>query len=221
MKITTDPSLTDSKIDKPVQMPFLKRFFDILVSSIVLIILSPLLVLIFLALKIEGLFRPESRGPFLYSEIRISQGRPFKFLKIRIFKQSVLDRTLRENGFIHTKPLERDPQNLTATGKLLKQFYLDEATQVASVFKGDMSFIGPRPWNPIDYEKEISLGIYRKKVIKAGLTGLVQITKAERQNHPGQIDGLGLDDYYIKFCRSHSPFRILLFDLWITLESLA
>ena len=213
LKITTDSNLTASKIDQIIPLPLIKRLFDFSLAAIVLILLSPLIFLIYLALKIEGYFRPDCRGSFFYVETRISQGQPFRFYKIRIFKPTALQKTLRESGFIHTKPLEMSPQNLTAAGKFLKKFYLDELGQLLNIIKGEMSFVGTRPWNTVDYPNEIARGIYRKKVLKAGLTGLVQITKGEHYLYPG--GDRGLDDYYIHFCRTHSAGAIFLFDLKI------
>src|SRR3989344_1690453 len=212
-KFATDQNLSASKIDKAVPYPLLKRIFDLTISLFALIILSPLFLLIFLATKIEGWLNPACRGPFIYSETRISAGQPFKFYKIRIFKPKVLSETLENEGFIHTKPLEADKRNLTTVGNFLKKFYLDEIAQFINVIKGEMSLVGTRPWNVVDYKREVGMGIYRKKVIKAGITGLLQITKGTHYLYPG--GDKGLDDYYIDFCRTHSSIQIVFFDLKI------
>lgn len=213
MKIITDPTLQASRTDIIVPLPLIKRVVDIIFSSLLLILSIPWLTLLFLMVKFEGLIKPAFRGPFLYSEIRISQGKPFTFYKIRIFKPAVLKKTLQEAGFIHTKYLEREPENLTKVGKFLKKFYLDELPQLFNIIKGDMSLVGTRPLNTVRYEAELKQGILRKKIIKAGLTGLVQAKKGEHHLYDG--GDLGLDDYYIAFCKTHSPLQILLFDLKI------
>ena len=218
MQIITDISLTASRIDKKVPIPFLKRAFDVVGSLLFIILFSPIIFLVFVAMKIEGVFSKNSRGPFLYSETRISQGKSFCFYKLRIFKIGVLKEMLNKNGFIHTKPLERNPKNLTRVGNFLKKFYLDEFSQLFNVLKGDMSFVGPRPWNVIDYEKDMKRKNYRKKVLKAGITGLVQITKEGRSQYPGGDSGL--DDYYLRFSRERSVFSILLFDFYIMSRSI-
>jgi lipopolysaccharide/colanic/teichoic acid biosynthesis glycosyltransferase len=217
MKIITDSKLKASKIDRVLPYFFAKRIFDFCFSLLILIVLSPLIILIYILAKAESIFYPASRGPFFYQETRISQGRPFTFYKIRIFKTAALGRAFKKDGIIHTKPLEQNIKNLTYAGRLLKKFYLDELPQIFNILKGEMSFVGTRPWNPHDYRRETSEGIYRKKIVKAGLTGLVQLYKGCHREFPGGDQGL--DDYYIAFCRRHNRARIMLFDLEIILRS--
>jgi len=216
--LKTDPQLTASRIDTPVPYPAVKRVFDLCGATIALVLASPIFLVIFLAAKIESLFNPSARGPFLYAETRISKGEPFDFYKIRIFKVAALQKTIQAEGFIHTKPLEQDPKNITAVGKFLVKFYLDELPQLINVIRGEMSLVGTRPWNPVDFKAEIASGIYRKQIIKAGLTGLLQVTKGQHHNYPG--GDKALDDYYISFCRAHSNFEIILFDTYILLWSI-
>jgi len=203
--------------DEPVNTPFAKRTFDIIISASLLILLSPLFLIIILCIKIEGFLVKKNSGPVFYTETRMSQGKPFKLLKFRIFKVSAYE-PIRNNGdVVHTKSLEQDPKNLTAIGKLLKTFYLDEAPQLWNVFTGDMSLVGPRPWNPEDYKNEIAKGIFRKKVIKAGLTGPVQIHKRDANKYGGEHK---LDNDYIAFSMKHNGVRIVLHDLNILTKSL-
>jgi len=203
--------------DEIVKMPIIKRFFDIAFSGMVFLFFLPILIIVLIIFKIEGLMITSSKGTLFYTEIRISQGQPFKFRKFRIFKQAVLNQVLKEQGFIHTKPLERDNKNLTLTGRLLKKFYLDELPQIFSILIGNMSFVGPRPWNIVNYQDEVAQGIFRKKIIKAGLTGLVQISKGQNGDHK---NGILLDNMYIDYCKNHSGFKILLFDIKILLKSI-
>ena len=198
--------------DKIIKTPPFKRIFDVIISGLVLIIFSPLLLVIFLLAKLESLFNPEARGKFFYQEVRMSQDRPFNFYKIRIFKTKVLKEVLGREGFIHTKPLEREESNLTRTGYLVKKFYLDELPQFWCVLTGQMSIVGPRPWNPVDYENDVKAGNFRKKVLKAGLTGLVQISKGRNGDHK---NGTDLDEKYIELVKNLSPLKLLLLDLWI------
>ena len=186
-------------LDAPVPMPLLKRTLDVIVSGALLILLSPLIILIAAAVKLEGLFARANRGPVFYAETRISQGKPFKLYKFRIFKTSAYEPIRARGEMVHTKPLERNPNNITACGVLLKMFYLDELPQLWNVLRGDMSLVGPRPWNPIDYENEIARGEFRKKVIRAGLTGPVQIYKLNPHAHGGEHK---LDYDYIQFVKT-------------------
>ena len=198
-------------------IPKAKRVFDIVVSGLALIILSPVFLLISLLIKIEGFFVKISQGPIFYIETRVSQGQPFTFRKFRIFKVSAYE-PLRANGqIVHTKPLERNGDNLTETGKILKKFYLDELPQFWNVFVGGMSLVGPRPWNPVDYQKEIARGFYRKKIIKAGLTGPVQLHKLDAPAWGGEQK---LDNDYINFCRQRRGARLIFKDIGILCKSL-
>lgn len=202
--------------DKIIKNPLLKRIFDIVISSLVLIVSSPLLLIIFLLAKLESLFSTAVRGKFFYREVRMSQGRPFNFYKIRIFKTGVLNEVLGREGFIHTKPLEREKSNLSQVGYLVKKFYLDELPQFWCVLTGKMSIVGPRPWNPVDYQDDVNRGNFRKKVLKAGLTGLVQISKGQNGDHK---NGTDLDEKYIGLVKRLSPLKLLSLDLWIMWRS--
>ncbi|MBI2636656.1 MAG: sugar transferase, partial [Parcubacteria group bacterium] len=203
--------------DEPVNIPFAKRLLDIVVSAFLLVLVSPLIALIALAIKLEGIFSRERRGPVLYAETRISQGRPFTLRKFRIFKTAVYEPAKNNGDVVHTKPLERNPQNITACGTLLKTFYLDELPQLWNVLRGDMSLVGPRPWNPVDYQNEILRGEFRKKVIRAGLTGPVQIHKLDAGKHGGEHK---LDADYIMFVKNKNGLAVAARDIKLLLQSL-
>ena len=192
--------------------PPVKRSFDLVFSFLSLLLLFPVILIIFLSAKLESLFNREARGKFFYSETRISQGRPFKLYKIRIFKQKAIDEVLEKDGIVHTKLLEQDKANVTKVGWLAKKFYLDELPQLYSILKGEMSLVGPRPWNPVDYRNEVAKGVYRKKVIKAGLLGLVQISKGGNGEHQ---NGIVLDEEYINCVKTFPPTKLLFYDLAI------
>lgn len=198
-----------------IPRPYLKRIFDVLLTLILCALLAPFFLIIFIATKIEGLINPSSRGPFFYKEIRYSQGKPFNFYKIRIFKQTAIEKTLQNEGFIHTKELE-EAGALTLTGKFLKKFYLDELAQLFNILKGEMSFVGPRPLNAEVYKQEMAQGLYSKKIMITGLTGLVQISKTK--NQPRTADYI-YDEQYADFCRQNNSIKILLFDIYILIKS--
>ena len=110
----------------------MKRFFDILVSGVGLIILSPL----FLVLAVW--IRCDSKGPVFYRQLRVGRGnkdfRIFKFRSMRVGS---------DNGSLVTVG-SRDPR-ITRSGYFIRKFKLDELPQLINVFIGDMSLVGPRP----------------------------------------------------------------------------
>ena len=109
-----------------------KRTFDILFSSIGLLFLSPLIILISIIIKFG------SKGPILYKGTRVGRyGKLFKMLKFRTMVVNA-----EELGGSSTA--NNDPR-ITKTGKFLRKVKLDELPQLINVFKGEMSFVGPRP----------------------------------------------------------------------------
>jgi len=115
-----------------VLYPILKRLFDLVVSFVSLVILSPILLVIALLIKLD------SSGPALYRGIRAGQGgKPFKMLKFR---------TMMVNADkIGGPSTSGDDPRLTQIGKQLRRFKLDELPQLINVLKGEMGFVGPRP----------------------------------------------------------------------------
>ena len=198
-------------------LPWQKRALDIALSLGLLAVLAPLMLLIAIVIHLEGLFRPSSRGPTFLSEPRGSEGKVFRIPKFRIIRMDVYRKVSAEQKYLHIKPMERVPANLTATGHYLKKFYLDELPQLFSILRGDMSFVGPRPWPLEPYYDEIERGILRKKLIRPGLTGLVQANKGNADSR----DEWTLDYSYLGFmASSRSGWAKLWFDLNIMFWSL-
>lgn len=111
---------------------FLKRLFDIVVSFVGLILLSPVYLVFWLILAFQD-------GPVIYRQERIGyKGRPFTILKFRSMKTDA------ETAGIPRLEEERN-QHMTKTGVFMRAHHLDELPQLWNVFKGDMSFVGPRP----------------------------------------------------------------------------
>ncbi len=160
----------------------IKRMFDIVLSALLLILLSPLLLVMALAIKLD------SPGPVLFVQRRTGRyGRPFNFFKFRSMSYSPqhvevhrayvrqyangADRAETANG-VH-KPLNNGLV-ITRVGKVLRQTSLDELPQLWNILRGDMSFVGPRAW--ADYELESYKDWhYRRLEVLPGLTGLAQI----------------------------------------------
>lgn len=198
----------------PIPLPFAKRVFDILVSTGVILILFPLIVLLLIIFIIEQIFVPSSRGSIFYKEIRISQGKPFTLWKIRTFKEEALQKA-RLDGEVHTKQLEQNKSNLTYTGALLRQIYMDEVPQIFSVLIGDMSMVGPRPTNVSNYKHDVEKGLLSKRILKAGLTGKFQTHKHVKY-HLNQEE---IDLEYARLCERGPAWKIIWHDTLILFQT--
>lgn len=202
-------------LPQPIPISPLKRAFDVIASAIVLVLLSPAMLALFILMGIEHMLRPATRGPLLYKEVRISQGKPFMFYKIRTFKPAALEKA-NGNGVIHTKKLEHDFRNLTITGMILIQTYLDEFPQLFLVLSGKMSFVGPRPTNIEVYERDIDGGNYSRAILKAGLTGRFQTHKSAKYG----LVQKDVDMDYAHLCKNCSGLQILRHDMRVLLETI-
>jgi exopolysaccharide biosynthesis polyprenyl glycosylphosphotransferase len=170
----------------------LKRGFDIVVSTLVIVIGLPLWLAIAAAIELS------SRGPVFYRNQRIGLGeRPFGMMK---FRTMYADAAARQAG-LETEneasgPLFKikDDPRVTPVGRVLRRFSLDEMPQVLNVISGEMSLIGPRPLPVRDYE-QLEPWHRKRYLVLPGMTGLWQVS--------GRID-LSFDDlvrldfYYIE-----------------------
>jgi len=151
----------------------LKRAFDLVVASLLLVFLSPLLAVIALAVRLS------SRGPILYRSIRPGIGeRPFACLKFRTMYADA-DQRLAEVADLNEAdgPLFkiRDDPRVTPVGRFLRRFSLDELPQLVNVLRGEMSLVGPRPLPQRDYE--LLADWHRKRyLVLPGMTGLWQVS---------------------------------------------
>ena len=150
-----------------------KRSFDIIVATLLVIVLSPLLALIALAVKLS------SRGPVLYRGARIGiGGTPFTCLKFRTMQlgadalQDELEGRNEASGALFKI---RDDPRLTTVGRALRRRSLDELPQLFNVIRGQMSLVGPRPLPERDFELLESWHMKRYLVLP-GMTGLWQVS---------------------------------------------
>ena len=143
-----------------------KRLFDLLASLAGIILLSPAMLLIALAIRIgDG-------GPALYRQVRLTRdGKPFKILKFRSMRVDA------EGDGRARLSAGRDDNRVTPVGRFLRRHRLDELPQLFNILTGNMSFVGPRPERP-----EIAEQYYRtipdfrlRLQVKAGLTGYAQV----------------------------------------------
>ena len=188
-------------------------------AGTLLVVLSPLLGAVLVAIGLDMLLSRRDRGPFLYRETRISRGRPFGLLKLRTLTCAALER--QEGGEAHARLLEADPRNLTwAARRIVKPWYLDELPQLVNVLRGDMSLVGPRPWPPSMVERQVAEGLPYRNLIAAGWTGPAQVEKDLVE--PGRYAKLDLR--YVEACRTLTSRQLLRYDLgilWRTLKLIA
>jgi exopolysaccharide biosynthesis polyprenyl glycosylphosphotransferase len=151
----------------------IKRTFDLVVASALLVVLSPLLGVIALAVKLT------SRGPMFYRSLRPGMGgEAFGCLKFRTMRsdaeqlQTELEQHNEASGAVFK--IRNDPR-VTPVGKLLRRFSLDELPQLVNVVRGEMSLVGPRPLPQRDYDR---LEPWHKKryLVLPGMTGLWQVS---------------------------------------------
>ena len=169
-----------------------KRLFDIFAAAILIVIASPVMLGIALAVLLT------SPGPVLFRQERVGmEGRVFSMLKFRSMvvdaekRLAELEHLNEGNGVLFK--LKNDPR-ITPIGKFLRKFSLDELPQLFNVLGGSMSLVGPRPPLPKEvegYERDVR----RRLLVKPGLTGLWQVSG--RSNLSWQ-DSVRLDLYYVE-----------------------
>lgn len=142
----------------------IKRLIDILLSFIAIIVLSPVFLILIVAIKLD------SPGPVFFTQKRVGKGK--KYFKILKFRTMRIDTP----HDMPTHMLEDPDMWITGVGKILRKTSLDELPQIFNIFAGDMSIIGPRPalWNQYDLLEERDK--YGANDIRPGLTGLAQIS---------------------------------------------
>lgn len=139
---------------------FFKRMFDIVVSFLMLILLSPLFMILAIAIKLD------SKGPVFYRQVRITQNlRKFRIFKLRSMVQNA------DQGSLVT--VQGDAR-VTRVGKLIRRFRLDEVSQLINVLKGDMTFVGTRPEVP-KYVDQYTSEMLATLLLPAGVTSLASI----------------------------------------------
>lgn len=152
---------------------YLKRFFDLTISSLALIFLGPLLLFTALAIRFE------SPGPIFFKQVRVGyKGKPFTMYKFRsmfIDAEERLKEIRKHNesdGGVLFK-MKKDPR-ITRTGRIIRKLSIDELPQIINVLRGDMSIVGPRPALPSEVSKYQTTDRKRLQT-KPGLTCLWQI----------------------------------------------
>lgn len=167
-----------------IEQCVVKRAMDIVISLLILIILSPILIIVCIAIKAHD------GGPIIYKQDRLTKdGKIFKIYKFRSMKVN----SEKDGAQLANKGDDR----ITPVGRIIRRVHVDELPQLFNILKGEMAFVGPRPERPeiaAEYEKSIPEFDFRLKM-KAGLTGYAQVFGNYRTT---PLDKLKLDLTYIE-----------------------
>ena len=186
---------------------FIKRVFDFVASLLGLIILSPLFLIIAIAIKVE-----DPKGAVFYSQTRLGRGEvPFKMYKFRSMVSNadeLLEKLLKDNEIDGAMFKMQDDPRVTKIGRFIRKYSIDELPQLLNVLQGSMSLVGLRPPLPREVE-EYSDYDKQRLAVKPGCTGLWQATV---RNSVGFDEMVKLDLTYISK-------RSVAFDVYILFKT--
>lgn len=179
-----------------------KHFFDILISLVALLILSPLFLMLAIGVRFS------SPGPIFYKQKRIGKnGKPFKIYK---FRSMYIDAEV--NG---PELSSKDDQRITPVGRFMRKSRLDEIPNFINVLKGDMSIVGPRP------EREYFINKITEKAphyiqllkVKPGITSWGQVKYGYAENVDQMIKRMKFDLLYIENMSLYVDLKILIYTI--------
>lgn len=192
-----------------------RRTFDILCSSVALVLLSPLLVTIALIICLD-----DPKGGPLFTQKRCGlNGKPFKFYKFRsmhVDAEKNLEALLEKNEMDGPVFKIRNDPRITRFGKFIRKTSLDELPQIVNVLKGDMSIVGPRPPLPkeVGYYNRYQ---FQRLSVKPGLTCFWQTTP--RRNSLSFDEWVELDLKYINEMSALVDFKLIIRTLFVMISS--
>ena len=182
---------------------FIKRIIDVILAFIGLIVASPIMAIISIAIKLE------SRGPVFYCQERVGKnGRVYTMYKLRSMYENA-----EENG---AQWAEEDDPRVTKVGKFIRRTRLEELPQLFNVLKGDMSLVGPRPERPIftyQFNEQIP-GFINRLQVKPGLTGWAQVNGGYKLTPAEKLE---YDLYYIENRTIWLDIKIMLKTIMVVL----
>jgi lipopolysaccharide/colanic/teichoic acid biosynthesis glycosyltransferase len=188
----------------------MKRAFDVVLSSVGLMVSAPLWAAIAAAIKVED------RGPVFFTQDRVGLGgRRFRALKFR----SMIPDAEAATGAVQAVP---DDPRATAVGRALRATAMDELPQLWNIFRGDMSFVGPRALRPDEIERggngrvvplHAIPGYAERASVRPGLTGLAQIyaPRDVSRRHKFRYDRL-----YVRRRSLWLDMRLIALSFWIS-----
>lgn len=192
-----------------------KRLLDIVGSVAALTITSPFFLVAACAIK-----RHDSGSVFFTQARAGKDGRPFRMIKFRTMSgvdsgSDLPDRSSWVAGvpddFVF-KTSETRVSRVTAPGRWLRRYSLDELPQLVNVLRGEMSLVGPRP-EIVQISERYSPEQARRLSVKPGITGWAQVTGRSLHNHGQKI---AADLYYVEHASLRLDFRILLRTVWVS-----
>lgn len=168
---------------------YIKRFIDIVISTLLLILFMLPMVVISICIKLE------SNGPILFKQIRTGyKGKEFTLYK---FRSMTVDNNVLDFA---------SENKVTRVGNFIRKTSLDELPQFINILKGDMSFIGPRPWI-LEYAKLFTDNQRRRLDVTPGITGLAQ---ASGRNDISILDKIDYDLEYVDNFSFLTDLRVVL-----------
>jgi lipopolysaccharide/colanic/teichoic acid biosynthesis glycosyltransferase len=182
---------------------FIKRTFDVAFSAVSLVAFSPLYLGCWLAVK------SEDKGKVIYAQERIGKhGKPFYIYKFRSMRLDA------EKDGPQLYNAEGEDKRLTKVGKFLREHHLDELPQLWNVFKGDMSFIGPRPERRYYIDKIMERDSRYKYLyqIRPGVTSFATLYNGYTNTLDKMVDRLHYDLYYLQNGSLTQDLKLL----WLT-----
>lgn len=197
----TEQHMTDAEL-------CIKRAFDIIISAVGLVILSPLLLLIALLVRLD------SKGTIFYSQERIGlYGMPFRIYKFRTMVENA------EASGVPQVTHDNDPR-ITRVGHWLRKYRLDELPQLWNILRGDMSIVGPRPERPYFVEQIMKEAPYYCLLYKVrpGLTSWGPIRVGYTDTMEKMIERLNCDVVYVENMSLLLDMKILFFTVGVIVK---
>jgi lipopolysaccharide/colanic/teichoic acid biosynthesis glycosyltransferase len=187
-----------------------KRSLDIFLSGLGVLVSAPLWAVIAAAIKLD------TRGPVFYGQARVGEGgRIFEVLKFR----SMIADAEKDVGL---KPAEQHDPRVTRVGRVLRATAMDELPQLWNIFRGDMSFVGPRALRPEEIDVDTAglpvplqaiPGFAARSAIPPGLTGIAQIYA---RRDVSRRQKFRFDRLYVRRQSMLLDLRLILLSFWIT-----
>ena len=170
----------------PAGLRIYKRLFSLLLGGLAILLTLPLMLMVALAIRLD------SKGDIIFRQKRVGEnGELFTVYKFR---------SMYDGSELDLKPAEHGDSRITRVGFWLRRSRLDELPQLFNILKGDMAFVGPRPFVP-EQEEECAAQIpfYRERwLVKPGATGWAQINRGYNATLEDNKEKLAYDLFYIK-----------------------